>query len=48
MATSSRLSPRDVLALPFADKNVPEGSLSDHLALACRAEFSVGVEPAWR
>jgi hypothetical protein len=48
MATSSRLSPRDVLALPFADKNVLEGSLSDHLAVACRAEFSAGVEPAWR
>jgi len=44
----SRLAPRDVLALPFADKNVLEGSLSDHLAVACRAEFSAGVEPAWR
>ena len=48
MATSSRLTPGDVLALPFADENVREGSLSDHLAVACRAEFSAAVEPARR
>ena len=45
---ASRLSPRDILALPFPDEKVPEGSLSDHLAVACRAEFSAAVEPARR
>jgi hypothetical protein len=48
MATSGRLLPRDVLALPFADDNVLEGSLSDHLAVACRAEFSAARELVWR
>ncbi len=43
-----RLLPQDVMALPFADKNVPEGSLSDHLAVTCRAEFSTMAEPARR
>jgi hypothetical protein len=29
------------------DAKVREGSLSDHLAVACRAEFSAAAELAW-
>jgi endonuclease/exonuclease/phosphatase family metal-dependent hydrolase len=45
---SSRLTPRDIVSLPFTDRTVAEGSLSDHLAVACRAEFQAALAPAWR
>lgn len=45
---ATRLDPQDILALPFADEKVPEGSLSDHLAVTCRAAFTGAVEPARR
>lgn len=35
------ISPRETRALPLADAKVRQGSLSDHLAVACRAEFCV-------
>jgi endonuclease/exonuclease/phosphatase family metal-dependent hydrolase len=44
---ANRLVPRDVMALPFADDHVREGSLSDHAALACQADFRA-AEPARR
>jgi endonuclease/exonuclease/phosphatase family metal-dependent hydrolase len=44
---SGRITPREVRALPFVDAKVREGSLSDHLAVACRAEFSAAAEPMW-
>jgi endonuclease/exonuclease/phosphatase family metal-dependent hydrolase len=36
---ASRLEPKEARTLPLLDDKVPEGSLSDHLGVACRIEF---------
>lgn len=36
---ASRLEPIATSVLPMLDQRVPEGSLSDHLAVACEANF---------
>jgi endonuclease/exonuclease/phosphatase family metal-dependent hydrolase len=36
---TSRLEPKEAQTLSLLDEKVPEGSLSDHLGVACRVEF---------
>lgn len=39
MAFAAKLHPRSAQTLAMLDAQVPEGSLSDHLAVFCQADF---------
>ncbi len=43
--TNAYLDAKQVVNLPFLDTKVTEGSLSDHLAVACRVEFGYDENP---